>query len=145
MILITGATGTIGGEVARLLAAGGEQVRAMTRDPARVRALPAGVEVVRGDFGDRESLAGAAAGATALFLLSAPGPSLVQHDATMLAAAQSAGVRKVVKLSAIGTGEKAKAGTGDWHLPGEQAVRSSGMEWTVLSIPGTWPRLRHGR
>ncbi len=132
MILITGATGTIGGEVARLLAARGEQVRAMTRDPARARALPAGVKVVRGDFSDHESLAGAVAGATALFLLSPPGPSLVQHDAAMLAAAHAAGVGKVVKLSAIGTGEKADAGVGDWHLPGEQAVRSSGMEWTVL-------------
>jgi uncharacterized protein YbjT (DUF2867 family) len=132
MILITGATGTIGREVTRLLAARGEQVRAMTRDLARARTLPAGVEVVRGDFSDHESLACAAAGAKVLFLLSAPGPSMILHDTAMLAAAQAAGVGKVVKLSAIGTGEKADTKVGDWHLPGEQAVRSSGMEWTVL-------------
>jgi uncharacterized protein YbjT (DUF2867 family) len=51
MILITGATGTIGSEFVRLLAAKGEQVRAMTRRPSRIEDQP-GVEVARGDFGD---------------------------------------------------------------------------------------------
>jgi len=129
-ILITGATGTIGSEVVRLLAANGEQVRAMTRRPSRIEDQP-GVEVARGDFGDHDSLAKAANGAGILFLLSA-GPWIVQHDEAMLAAARAAGVRKVVKLSAIGTGEQAGARVGDWHLPGEQALRSSGMAWTVL-------------
>lgn len=130
MILITGATGTIGREVVRLLAAEGEPVRAMTRSPSWVDDHP-GVEVVRGDFSDPGSLAKAAAGAGTVFLLSA-GPLIVQHDEAMLAAARAAGVRKVVKLSAIGTGEQAGARAGDWHLPGEQALRSSGMAWTVL-------------
>jgi uncharacterized protein YbjT (DUF2867 family) len=131
MILITGATGTIGSEVVRLLAAKGEQVRAMTRDPSKVARQP-GVEVVRGDFDDHGSLAKAAADTEILFLLNAPGPWIVHHDEAMLTAAQAAGIRKVVKLSAIGTGESAGVKAGDWHLPGEQALRSSGMEWTVL-------------
>jgi uncharacterized protein YbjT (DUF2867 family) len=129
MILVTGATGTIGREVVRLLAADGRQVRAMARTPAPV---PDGVEVVRGDFGDAGSLAAAAKGVTAVFLLTAPGPWVAEHDAAMLAAARTAGVRTVVKLSAIGTGETPEARVGDWHLPGEQAVRSSGLAWTVL-------------
>ncbi|MFC4114520.1 SDR family oxidoreductase [Nonomuraea zeae] len=61
MILVTGATGTIGSEVVRLLAAGSEDVRGMTRDPSKEAARP-GVEFVRGDFGDPGSLAGAARG-----------------------------------------------------------------------------------
>lgn len=52
MILVTGATGTIGTEVVRLLAERGEQVRAMTRDPDGAK-LPA--EVVFGDFNGRGS------------------------------------------------------------------------------------------
>lgn len=133
MILITGATGTIGREVVRLLAAGQERVRAMTRSPARtVASFPFGVEVVRADFTDPESLVVAAEGAKAVFMLSAPGPWVVQHDEAMLAAARSAGVRKAVKLSAIGTGDERDVKVGDWHLPGEQAVRSSGLAWTVL-------------
>ncbi|WP_433342412.1 NAD(P)H-binding protein [Micromonospora sp. CA-111912] len=130
MILVTGATGTVGGEVVRLLADRGEPVRAMTRNPEKAT-LPAGVEVVRGDFDDPESLANAATGIEALFLLDAPGPSVAQHDRAMLAAAGAAGVRRVVKLSAIGTGERAVK-VGDWHLPGEQELRSGDAEWTVL-------------
>ncbi|MEW9533853.1 SDR family oxidoreductase [Microbispora sp. NPDC049125] len=133
MILVTGATGTIGREVVRLLAAGGERVRAMTRNPAKTAAsFPSGVEVVRADFADTESLVAAAEGAEAVFMLSAPGPWVIQHDQAMLAAARSAGVRKTVKLSAIGTGGGSDVKVGDWHLPGERAVRSSGLAWTVL-------------
>jgi uncharacterized protein YbjT (DUF2867 family) len=135
MILITGATGTIGSEVVRLLALSGQQVRAMSRNPSTIPRLP-GVEAVRGDFDDRDSLAKASAGATAVFLLTAPGPWIARQDEAMLAAAQAAGVGKAVKLSAIGTGEHAGASVGNWHLPGEQALRSSGMEWTVLRPSG---------
>jgi uncharacterized protein YbjT (DUF2867 family) len=131
MILVTGATGTIGSEVVRRLARHAEPVRAMTRDPSRVGGQP-GVDVVFGDFDKPSSLAEAAAGASTLFLLSAPGPSLAAHDRSMLDAARSAGVTKVVKLSAIGTGERDDAKVGMWHRPGEQAVRTSGMAWTIL-------------
>ncbi|MGH3377209.1 MAG: NAD(P)H-binding protein [Actinoallomurus sp.] len=132
MILITGATGTIGRELVRLLAAGGESVRAMTRDPGRVAPVPPGVQVVRADFDDPGSLAVAAEGADAVFMLGPPGPWVARHDAATLAAARSAGVRKVVKLSAIGTGDESGVKAGGWHLPGERAVRSSGLAWTVL-------------
>jgi uncharacterized protein YbjT (DUF2867 family) len=137
MIFITGATGTIGRELTRILATGGEKVRAMTRNPANAPSFPAGVEVVRADFTDPASLAKAAEGAAAMFMLTAPGPSMVQHDEAMLAAAHSAGVSKVVKMSSLGTGERTDAEVGDWHLPGEEAVRSSGLAWTVLR-PGSF-------
>lgn len=132
MILITGATGTIGREVVRILAAGGHRVRATTRDLARAVSVPTGVEVVKADYDDAESLAAAAAGATAVFLLSAPGPWVPRHDAAILAAARSAGVGTAVKLSAIGVGAKSDVKIGEWHGPGEQALRCSGLAWTVL-------------
>ncbi|MEV5574806.1 SDR family oxidoreductase [Spirillospora sp. NPDC052269] len=130
MILVTGATGTVGRELVRILAARGEQVRAITRDPAKAESLSDGVEVVRADFTDPASLLDAAKGADAVFMLSAPGPWIPQHDEAILAAARSAGVSRAVKLSAIGTGDK-QHGT-DWHLPGEKALKSSGLAWTVL-------------
>jgi uncharacterized protein YbjT (DUF2867 family) len=43
MILVTGATGNVGSELVRALAAAGERVRALVRDDARGGALPAGV------------------------------------------------------------------------------------------------------
>src|SRR3989442_13446102 len=55
MILVTGATGHVGGELVRRLTAAGHPVRAMTRRPAEAR-LPAGVEAVYGDADDPASL-----------------------------------------------------------------------------------------
>ncbi|MFF8424466.1 SDR family oxidoreductase [Streptomyces sp. NPDC016566] len=130
MILVTGATGTIGSDVVRQLAARGEKVRALTRDPAKAR-VPAGVEVVRGDYLDPGSLAGAMAGVTAVFLLRPPGPEEGQ-DPALVEAARAAGVRRLVKLSAIGTGDPEVGPAGRWHVAGERAVRDSGTEWTVL-------------
>jgi len=139
MILITGATGNIGGEVVRQLAATGERVRAMARDPFRAD-VPDGAEVVRADFDDVSSLEHAVAGARAVFLATA-GPDIPRHDTAMLAAAAAADVAKVVKLSAIGTtvaGEpngpdgQIPVKIGTLHRPGEEAIRASGAAWTVL-------------
>ncbi len=127
MILITGATGTIGREVVRQLTARGVGLRAMSRDPR-------GPDGVRADFDDPESLRRAVDGVDTLFLLTAPATATSRHDLAMLDAARAAGVAKVVKLSAIGTGSTTSDGrvVGRWHLAGEEAVRSSGMAWTVL-------------
>lgn len=129
MILVTGATGTIGSKVVRLLAERGERVRAMTRNPEGAN-LPA--EIVRGDFDDRDSLDGAVAGADAVFLLDAPGPWIERHDLAMLDVVRSHGIGKVVKLSAIGTGEDTELRSGGWHFPGERALHAGEAAWTIL-------------
>lgn len=65
-ILLTGATGKVGNAVARKLAARGDHVVALVRDPEPAAAvLPAEVELARGDVTDPESLRFAAAGADA--------------------------------------------------------------------------------
>jgi hypothetical protein len=68
-------------------------------------------------------------------LLTAPASPTPRHDLAMLDAARSAGVTRLAKLSAIGTGEKVDANTTlAWHLQAEQAARSSG-----------WPGRCYGR
>ncbi len=65
VVLVTGATGTVGGEVVRALPArlpAGMGVRVMARDPARAAAMFPGVEAVAGDYTDPPSLAGALRG-----------------------------------------------------------------------------------
>ncbi|MFI6245461.1 NAD(P)H-binding protein [Streptomyces sp. NPDC051016] len=131
MILVMGATGTTGGEVVRQLAARGTKVRALTRDPARAQ-LPPGVEAVPGHHRDPASVAAAMAGAEAAFLVGVFGPDDSEHDRALPAAARAAGVRRLVKLSGIGCGDPAVGPVGTWHMAGEQAVRDSGLEWTVL-------------
>jgi uncharacterized protein YbjT (DUF2867 family) len=67
MILIIGATGHLGGHVARQLLAQGHTVRAMTREPTRAHSLrAAGAEVVRGDLRDPDSLRAAMRGVLAV-------------------------------------------------------------------------------
>ncbi|MFI1916863.1 NAD(P)H-binding protein [Nocardia sp. NPDC020380] len=131
MIVITGATGTIGSEVVRQLAERGEKVRAVTRDPEQAR-VPEGVEVVRGDYADPASLAAAFAGAEAAFLVGQVTPDNSDVDAKLIAAARDAGVARLVKLSAIGTGDTILGPFATWHMPGEKAISESGRVWTIL-------------
>lgn len=132
MILVTGATGTIGRHVLRLLSDRGLPVRAMTRDPARVPPAP-GVEPVRADFTDPAGLAAAVAGVEAVFLVTAPPVPTAEHDLALLDAARRAGVDRVVKLSAIGTGDRIGPDeVGTWHRVAEEALQASGIAWTVL-------------
>ena len=69
-ILVTGATGTIGGQVVQQLVKRGADVRALVRNPAQSN-LPAAVEVVQGDLFDIDSLRAAFSGVSTLFLLNA--------------------------------------------------------------------------
>ncbi|WP_225730367.1 MULTISPECIES: SDR family NAD(P)-dependent oxidoreductase [unclassified Nocardia] len=135
MIVITGATGAIGSEVVRQLAARGAKVRAVSRNPEKV-AVPAGVEVVRGDLAEPASMVAAMTGAEAAFLVGQLGPEYLESDPALVDAARAAGVRRIVKLSAIGTGEPGGAAVSTWHVPGERAVRESGLTWTILRPSG---------
>ncbi|MEV8310226.1 NmrA family NAD(P)-binding protein [Streptomyces flavidovirens] len=67
-ILVTGATGTVGRQVVAELVRRGERVRALTRDPAKAN-FPAGVETVRADLTDPETLIPALEGVTGLHLI----------------------------------------------------------------------------
>ena len=69
-ILVTGATGAVGRQVVEQFAKRGADVRALVRDPAKAN-FPAGVTVVQGDLLDIDSLRGAFAGVSTLFLLNA--------------------------------------------------------------------------
>jgi uncharacterized protein YbjT (DUF2867 family) len=132
MILVTGATGNVGSEVAATLAASGHPVRAMTRRPDDVR-MPTGVEVVYGDAADPASLDEAFRGADGAFLMtaqqmgSAPHPT---HDINLADAARRAGVGRVVKLSVYGAG--AEDGHYGWHDEAEAAVIGTGIDHTIL-------------
>jgi uncharacterized protein YbjT (DUF2867 family) len=121
-ILVTGATGNVGRHlVARLLAAHG-QVRALTRQPGNETNLPPGVDIVQGDLADPGSLGPALAGVERMFLF----PVAATADAVAEHAAAS-GVRHVVVLSSDAVTDGTDT---QYHLPVEQAVEKSGMDWT---------------
>ena len=127
MILVTGASGTVGGEVVKALA--GHPVRAVVREPSRVT-LDA--EVVAGDLELPESLTPALQGVDAVFLLGGwsdmPG---------IVARIENAGARRVVLLTSrcVVGGKPDNAVTRMW-LDAEAAVRTSGLESTILRPSG---------
>ncbi len=73
-ILVTGATGTIGGEIARQLQARGEPIRVLVRDAAKGPEAGESVEVSVGDFATPESLDAALNGIERVFLSSFDSP-----------------------------------------------------------------------
>ncbi|MFB7260897.1 NAD(P)H-binding protein [Streptomyces nojiriensis] len=129
MILVTGATGTVGREVVRRLPAH-LGVRIMARDPGRVSGADPTTEVVHGDFADPKSLVGALRGVSAVFLVT---NQVGDDDVRFIQAARSAGARHVVKLSAAAV---ADSGAQDlitrWQRRNEDLLCGSGMEWTLL-------------
>ncbi|WP_344531157.1 NAD(P)H-binding protein [Streptomyces rectiviolaceus] len=128
---MTGATGTVGGHVARLLSTD-HPTRLLGRSLSRLRALVPGADVVSADFADRRSLERALDGARALFAVTA-NPLEPAHDANLLAAARTAGVEHVVKLSALAvTDDRADDLITNWQRENEDRIRASGLAWTML-------------
>jgi uncharacterized protein YbjT (DUF2867 family) len=127
MFLVTGATGNVGSELVAALAAAGERVRAVVRDPAGA-ALPAGVEAVAGDLNRPETLAPALDGVRGMFLL--PGYDGLDD---LLARARDAGVERAVLLSggSVGSGDLTNA-VARYMILSERAVEASGLAWTFL-------------
>ena len=99
-ILVTGATGNVGRQVVEQLAKRGADVRALVRDSAKAE-FPAGVSIVQGDLLDIDSLRGAFAGVSTLFLLNAVVPDEFTQALITLNIAREAGVERIVYLSVI--------------------------------------------
>lgn len=131
MIVLTGATGTVGSEPVRLLAGGEEPVRALSRDPARGEELP-GVEWVEADLARREDLPAAFEGADRLFLLTGNDANMVRLQKNAVEAAERVGIEHVVKLSALGATDHSKSVIGLWHYNVERVLRASALAWTFL-------------
>ncbi|CAM5388913.1 FMN-dependent NADH-azoreductase OS=Streptomyces alboniger OX=132473 GN=CP975_08725 PE=4 SV=1 [Streptomyces alboniger] len=132
MILLTGATGTVGGLTARRLR-GTEPVRLLTRDPRRAADLAGPhTEVVGGDFEDPAGLRRALAGVRSALLVTV-NPLTHAHDENFLTAARSAGVRHVVKVTTLSVVEpEATDLVTEWHRENERLLRASGLTWTLL-------------
>jgi uncharacterized protein YbjT (DUF2867 family) len=130
MILVTGATGTVGRELVAQLVGARQQVRALTRNPAKMRFAPE-VEVVTGDLAEPTTLSRAVAEVDRIFSLS-QGPDVGHHETNLAHAARQAGVKHIVKLSVLGAGTAGGHGVVGWHERGEKAIQDSGASWTFV-------------
>jgi uncharacterized protein YbjT (DUF2867 family) len=115
LVLLTGATGYVGGRLLPLLVEGGWRVRCLARQPERLRSrMPAGVEVVAGGVFDLESLARAMDGVdTAYYMVHSMGATgdfeaqdRIAAD-NFASAARAAGVRRIIYLGGLGEDDPA--------------------------------------
>jgi uncharacterized protein YbjT (DUF2867 family) len=132
MILVTGATGMFGGGITARLAERGAPVRAMTSNPSKVADLEQlGVEPVVADMDRPETLGPALADVDTVFLVSPMDDRVQAREGNVLAAAQNAGARRIVKL--YGAVEHHGDPLGGGHDASVEAIRRSGLDWALLS------------
>jgi NADH dehydrogenase len=145
MILVTGGTGFVGPKVVHALRERDLAVRCLVRDPSArsAQALSAwGCELTPGDMTDAASLRTAVEGCEVVVHLVAirqgPGEEfrrvMEQGTADLVAAAQEAGVRRFVLMSALGTSEETKDLVPYYHAKWEmeQTVSASPLEHVIF-------------
>jgi NAD(P)H dehydrogenase (quinone) len=129
---ITGATGEVGGRVARRLAGIGRSQRLVVRDPGRAPKLDR-AEVARASYDDDESIRQALAGVGTLFFVSAhENPDRVGLHVTAIDAAVEAGVERIVYLSFMAAAPDATFTFARDHYHTEQYIKATGVAWTFL-------------
>jgi uncharacterized protein YbjT (DUF2867 family) len=132
-VLVTGATGNVGAEVVKELRDRGEPVRAFVRDPAKASTLlGSGVDLAVGDFAEPRSILAALQGVEVAFLACGNHPRQVEYETNVIDAAAQAGVRRLVKLSALGAEPGSRVPFWDWHGRLERHLRASGLPSVVL-------------
>ena len=140
-IFITGGTGFVGSHLRRELLAAGHQLRLLVH--GRPGNLAPGEETVAGDVRELASFRDGANGCEAVINLvgiirefPARGVTFqklhVEATANALAAAQEAGIRRYLQMSANGTRPGAVAGYHRTKWAAEELVRGSGLDWTIF-------------
>ncbi|MEV4498045.1 NAD(P)H-binding protein [Micromonospora arborensis] len=130
MILVTGATGKVGGHVLTRLREAGHQVRALSRDPDRAD-LPADVEVIAGSPAQVDSSAAALAGVDAAFVCLV-GDVETQARGFAEAVRRVGGVRRLVLLSSSAVLHPVRHRIGDEHRAAEELIGAVAPHATLL-------------
>ena len=142
MILLTGATGVVGGELLPLLLASGEDVRALVRNPQRLGEHRVDVQIALGDLADPFSMRHAMRGVDTVIHLAAtirdqPAGSLEELNglatARLLRSAERAGVERFLFFSAMGATTFQRTRFFRSKALAERAVLDSPLRATVFA------------
>jgi uncharacterized protein YbjT (DUF2867 family) len=132
-VLVTGATGNVGGHVVRALLQRDVSVRAFVRDPGRAAGmLGPDVELATGDFADRRSIERALEGTDRLFLACGNTEGQIEYECAAIDAAAAAGISRVVKLSGPDASAESPLIFERWHAAIEHHLAGSGLPRVVL-------------
>jgi uncharacterized protein YbjT (DUF2867 family) len=135
MILITGASGSVGKVVLQEAVRKESKIRAMYRSKEEAAKAPSGCEAVLADYSDKQSLRKALDGVSAVFVVCSPIPQLVELESNVLNACKESGVKHVVLNSALGAGDYGKSFP-SWHRKVEDKLKATGMSYTILRPNG---------
>jgi len=130
-ILVTGATGRVGGHVVQQLVQRGADVRVLVRDPSKA-SFPAGVQVAQGDLLDIDALRAAFSGVRTLFLLNAVAADEFTQALVTLNIARESGVERVVYLSVIHADRFVNVPHFAVKSGAERMIRQMGFSATIL-------------
>ena len=132
LIVVSGATGRLGGRVAARLAADGVAQRLLVRDTARAPKLD-GAEVAEAEYGDSVAVREALSGADVVLMVSASEtPDRVERHKAFVDAAVAAGVGHLVYTSFVGASRDAVFTLARDHGATEEYLRGSGLRFTFL-------------
>src|SRR5215467_8799032 len=133
-ILVTGATGTVGGEVVKQLSSTGQKVRASVRSATRVTSNDKlkDVELVKMDYNKPETLVTAFKGADKLFLLTPASPKASELTANLVKEAKKNGIKHIVKQSVMGADSELDVAHLRLHRQAEKMIEESGIPFTFL-------------
>jgi uncharacterized protein YbjT (DUF2867 family) len=132
--LITGATGTVGGALARELLDRGDRIKIGVRDPARAEALTRrGAEAVTLDLDRPDRLGPALAGVDQLFLVGPTSEGFGETVGAVARAARDAGVGTVVRISALGADPDGSFPLARQHGVADRLLADSGVDYVVLA------------
>jgi uncharacterized protein YbjT (DUF2867 family) len=129
-ILLTGASGNVTTRTIELLKGSGHKLLGLVRDETKGKAL--GVEVRVGDLDKPRSLEGAFDGVDTAWLLSAPGPLAPYQMSNAIWAAKRAGVKHIVRMSAVGAAHDAPTVNSRLHALSDAELVASGVPFTIL-------------
>ena len=144
MILLTGATGFVGGNLLKEMLNQGFKVRCLVRNPSKAEAIKqAGVELVQGDVTDRDSIAkaledGKVEAAVHLVGILAETKNttfkVIHTEGTrnMVEACKQKNVKRFIHISALGTRENARSEYHKTKWEAEEIIRHSGLEYTIF-------------
>jgi uncharacterized protein YbjT (DUF2867 family) len=131
-IAVTGASGRLGGRIARRLAAAGVGQRLAVREPSRAPRLP-GATAVPAPYGDRAAVRDALTGVDTVLMVSASeGPDRIEQHRTFIDGVVDAGVGHVVYISFYGAAADATFTLARDHWATEQHIRARGLTFTFL-------------
>jgi uncharacterized protein YbjT (DUF2867 family) len=133
MILITGASGNVGAEVLRQTLKTGAKVRAAFQSPDKASTAPSGVEIAIMDYNQPETVRQALTGVDRIFLVAPVVPNIPDLENNVVTEARKAGIRHIVKFSAIGGRDSIFPRL---HTESEDRIKASGIPYTFLRANG---------